>query len=122
MMTEDYTPIKQQLTFGLIREYIINSGQHCFVVIDDGKLRGIVTLGDIQIPEKRWETALISDIMTTAERLKTAQPDQPAVDSLEQMDDYDIDQIPVLKDDKVLGMVTRERLFRFLKARAVLKA
>ena len=121
MMTEDYTPIKQQLTFGLIREYIISSGQNCFVVIDDGKLQGIVTLGDIQIPEKRWETARISDIMTPAERLKTAQPDQPAVDLLEQMDDYDIEQIPVLKDDKVLGMVTRERLLRFLKARAVLR-
>jgi Zn-dependent protease len=75
MMTQDYTPIKQQLTFGLVREYIINSGQQCFVVIEDGKLQGIVTLGDIQIPEKRWETARISDIMTTAERLKTAQPD-----------------------------------------------
>jgi Zn-dependent protease/predicted transcriptional regulator len=122
MMTEDYTPIKQQLTFGLIREYIINSGQQCFVVIDDGKLHGIVTLGDIQIPEKLWETAHISDIMTPAEKLKTAQPDQPAVDLLEQMDDYDIEQIPVLQDDKILGMVTRERLLRFLKARAVLKA
>jgi Zn-dependent protease len=122
MMTENYTPIKQQLTFGLVREYIINSGQHCFVVIEDGKLQGIVTLGDIQIPEKLWETAHISDIMTTAERLKTAQPDQPAVDLLEQMDDYDIEQIPVLQEDNVLGMVTRERLLRFLKARAVLRA
>jgi predicted transcriptional regulator len=122
MMTQDYTPIKQQLSFGLVREYIINSGQQCFVVIEDGKLQGIVTLGDIQIPEKRWETARISDIMTTAERLKTAQPDQPAADMLEQMDDYDIDQIPVLQKDKMLGMVTRERLRRFLKARAVLRA
>jgi predicted transcriptional regulator len=122
MMTQDYTPIKQQLTFGLVREYIINSGQNCFVVIENGKLNGIVTLGDIQMPEKRWETARISDIMTPAERLKTAQLDQPAVDLLEQMDDYDIDQIPVLQEDKVLGMVTRERLLRFLKARAVLKA
>jgi len=122
MMTQDYTPIKQQLTFGLVREYIINSGQNCFVVIEDGKLNGIVTLGDIQMPEERWKTARISDIMTPAERLKTAQLDQPAVDLLEQMDDYDIDQIPVLQEDKVLGMVTRERLLRFLKARAVLKA
>jgi Zn-dependent protease/CBS domain-containing protein len=122
MMTQDYTPIKQQLTFGLIREYIINSGQNCFVVVEDGKLQGIVTLGDIQIPEKRWETTRISDIMTPAERLKTAQPDQPAVDLLEQMDDYDIEQMPVLQEDKVVGMVTRERLLRFLRARAVLRA
>ncbi|MCX6008944.1 MAG: CBS domain-containing protein [Chloroflexi bacterium] len=122
MMTQDYTPIKQQISFGLVREYIINSGQHCFVVIEDGKLQGIVTLGDIQIPEKRWDSTRISDIMTPAKRLKTAQPDQPAVDLLEQMDDYDIDQIPVVQEDRLVGMVTRERLLRFLKARAVLKA
>jgi len=122
MMTDAYTPIKQQLTFGLVREYIINSGQHCFVVIEDGKLQGIVTLNDIQIPEKRWDSTHISDIMTPANRLKTAQPSQPAVDLLEQMDDYDIDQIPVVQEGKLVGMVTRERLFHFLKARAVLRA
>jgi Zn-dependent protease/CBS domain-containing protein len=122
MMTTEYTPIKQQLTFELVREYIINSGQHCFVVIEDGKLQGIVTLGDIQIPEKRWGSTRISDIMTPANKLKTSQPDQPAVDLLEQMDDYDIDQIPVVQEYKLVGMVTRERLLRFLKARAVLKA
>ncbi len=122
MMTDEYTPIKQQLTFELVREYIINSGQHCFVVIEDGKLEGIVTLGDIQIPEKRWGSTRIGDIMTPAKKLKTAQPDQPAVDLLEQMDDYDIDQIPIVQEYKLVGMVTRERLLRFLKARAVLKA
>ena len=122
MMTTEYTPIKQQLTFELVREYIINSGQNCFIVIEDGKLEGIVTLGDIQIPEKRWGSTRISDIMTLANKLKTAQPDQPAVDLLEQMDDYDINQIPVIQEYKLVGMVTRERLLRFLKARAVLKA
>ncbi len=122
MMTQDYTPIKQQLTFGVVRDYIINSGQHCFVVLEGGKLEGIVTLGDIQIPEKRWDSTRISDIMTPASKLKTARPDQPAVDLLEQMDDYDIEQIPVVQKDRLIGMVTRERLLRFLKARAVLKA
>jgi len=122
MMTDDYTPIKQQLTFALVREYIINSGQNCFVVVEDGKLRGIVTLGDTQISPKLWESTLISDIMTPAARLKTSPPDRPAVDLLEQMDDYDVDQIPVTQDDKLVGMVTRERLRRFLKARAVLRA
>jgi CBS domain-containing protein len=60
--------------------------------------------------------------MTPVGLLKMAPPDQPAVDLLEEMDDYDIDQIPVTQDDKLLGMVTRERFFRFLKARAILKA
>jgi CBS domain-containing protein/Zn-dependent protease len=122
LMTDDYTPIKQQLTFSVVRDYIINSGQHCFVVVEDGKLKGIVTLGDTQIHPTQWEKTRIADIMTPAGLLETAPPDQPAVDLLEKMDDYDIDQIPVTQNDKLLGMVTRERISRFLKARAVLKA
>jgi len=122
MMTENYTPIKQQLTFGLVRDYIINSGQHCFVVVEDGELQGIVTLGDIQIPQKRWDSTRISEIMTPSTELKTALPNQPAVDLLEQMDEYDIDQMPVLQKGKIIGMVARDRLIRFLTARAVLKA
>jgi len=122
MMSENYTPIKQQLTFGVVRDYIINSGQHCFVVIEDGKLQGIVTLSDIQIPQKRWDSTKISEILTPASKLKTAHPDHPAVDLLEQMDEYDIDQIPVLENGKLIGMVERQRIIRFLTARAVLKA
>ena len=122
MMTEEYTPLKQQITFGLVREYIISSGQHCFAVIEDGKLQGLVTLGDTQIPQKLWGSTRIGDIMTPVNKLLTAHAEAPAVDLLEQMNDHDIDQIPVVQEDKLIGMVTRERLLRFLKARAVLKA
>lgn len=122
MMTEEYTPLKQQLTFGLVRDYIINSGQSCFFVIEDGKLEGILTLTDILIPQKRWDSTRISDIMTPASRLKTAQPSEPAVDLLELMNEHDIGQIPVVQGRTPVGMVTKERLLRFLKARAVLRA
>jgi Zn-dependent protease len=122
LMTDDYTPLKQDLTFALVREYIINSGQHTFVVIEDGKLHGIVTLGDIQISPELWNTTRIKDIMTPAGLLKTATPDHPAADLLEQMDDWNIDQIPVVQDGKLIGMVTRERLVRSLRARAILRA
>ncbi len=122
MMTEDYTPIKQQLTFGLVRDYIINSGQNCFFVIEDGKLEGIVTLTDILIPRRRWGSTRISEIMTPARKLKTALPSEPAVNLLELMDDHGINQVPVVRGGAPLGMVTKERLLRFLKARAVLRA
>jgi Zn-dependent protease/predicted transcriptional regulator len=122
LMTDDYTPLKQDLTFALVREYIINSGQHTFVVIEDGKLQGLVTLGDILISPELWNTTRIKDIMTPVGLLKTSAPDYPAVELLEQMDDWDFDQIPVVQDSKLMGMVTRERLIRSLRARAILRA
>ena len=100
----------------------MNSGQHCFVVVDDGELMGIVTLHDIQIPKKLWDSTLISEIMTPISKLETAYPEQPVADLLEQMEENNVKQIPVLEDGKIVGMVERYKIIRFLRARAVLKA
>lgn len=122
LMTEDYTPIKQQLTIGLARDYIINSGQQYFVIIEDGTLLGIVTLSDIRIPKELWGSTTISQVMTPSNELKTANPNQPAVDLLEEMDECDVNQIPVLEKGRLIGMVIEDSLIRLLAARAKLKA
>jgi Zn-dependent protease/predicted transcriptional regulator len=123
MMTESYTPIKQQLDVGLVRNYVIDSGKHYFLVVENGKLLGMVTIKDItKIPRGRWGSTQISEIMTPAAKLKTAHPEQPAVDLLEQMDDYNINQIPILENSKLLGVVARDSLIRFLMTRAKLRA
>ncbi|MBM3173564.1 MAG: CBS domain-containing protein [Chloroflexi bacterium] len=122
LLTDDYTPIKEQLTFAVVRDYIINSGQRCFIVLEEGELLGILTLKDIQIPEKRWGSTTVGQMMTPASKLHTAKPDEPVASLLEAMEEFDIDQIPVLDDGKLIGIVMRDRVLRFLKARAVLRA
>jgi len=122
LLTDDYTPIKEQLSFAVVRDYIINSGQRCFMVLDEGELLGIVTLRDIQIQEKRWSTTTVGELMTPVSKLKTAKPTEPIASLLELMEEFDIDQIPVLDEGKLSGMVTRHRVLRFLQARAILKA
>jgi Zn-dependent protease/CBS domain-containing protein len=122
LLTDDYTPIKEQLTFAVIRDYIINSGHHCFMVLEEGELLGILTLKDIQIPENRWNSITVGQMMTPASKLKTAKPNVPVASLLEVMEEFDIDQVPVLDDGKLIGMVMRDSVLRFLKARAVLRA
>jgi len=122
LLIDDYTPLKEQLTFAVVRDYIINSGQHCFMVLEQGELLGIVTLHDIHIPEKRWTTTTVGELMTSSNKLKTAKPAEPIASLLELMEEFDISQIPILEDGKLIGMVTRERVLRFLQARAVLRA
>ena len=54
-------------------------------------------------------------------KLKSASPGQPLADLLEQMEDYDINQIPVVEQGKLLGLVSREQVLRFLRTRAKLE-
>jgi CBS domain-containing protein/Zn-dependent protease len=112
-----------QLTVGqLVRDCILVTGQRYFVVAEGGKLQGIVTIRDIrQVPKERWNSTKISEIMTPASELKTAHAHQSTASLLEQMEELNIHQMPVLEEDKVIGIVARDTLIRLNKTRAELK-
>jgi len=122
IMVKEYPLITQQLNLGqLVREYILVTGQRHFVVADGAKLQGVVTVRNIKpIPKKRWNSTRIGEIMTPASQLKTAHPQQSAASLLEQMDELEINQIPVLEEDKIIGIVARKSLIRLAGTRAEL--
>lgn len=111
-----------QLTLGqLVHDCILVTGQRYFVVAEGGKLEGIVTTRDIKrVPKKRWNSTQIGEIMTPASELKTAHAQQSAASLLEQMEELNIDQMPVLEQDKVIGIIARDSLIRLGKTRAEL--
>ena len=123
VMTRDYPLITQHLSIGqLVRDYILVTGRRYFVVVDDVKLQGVVTMRNIKsIPKERWDSTPIGKIMTPASELKTALPEQAAVSLLEQMDELRISQMPVLEKNKVTGIITRDSLIHLVKTRAKLR-
>lgn len=122
IMAMDYPFITQQLSLGqLIQDYVLATGLRYFVVVDEAKLLGIVTVRNIKrIPKKRWNSTSTGEIMIPASKLKTAYTEQPAVNLLEQMDNLEINQMPVLEEDKVIGVVARDSLIRLVKTRTEL--
>ncbi len=123
IMSRECPLITQQLNLEqLVRDCILGTAQRYFVVADEGRLLGVVTMGNIkQVPKDRWNSTRVGDIMTPASELKIAQPQQPAAVLLEQMDDFEIDHMPVLEEDKVIGIVARESLTRLARTRAELR-
>ena len=123
IMNPEFPLISQQLNLEqLIQERIIGRAQRYFIVADGPKLQGVVTLRDIKpIPRNRWNSTRVGEIMTPASELKTAHPQQSAATLLEQMDDFEIDNTPVLEKDEVIGIVVRENLIQLAQVRAELK-
>jgi Zn-dependent protease len=115
--------ISQELSLGqLVRDCILVTGQRYFVVADGVKLEGVVTMRNIKpIPKERWDSTPIGEIMMPASELKAAQAEQPAASLLEEMDELQIDYMPVLEQDKVIGIVIRDSLVRLVKTRAELE-
>lgn len=122
VMTSVYPTVPSNITVReLVQDYILTGGHHVFMVADEGRLVGILTLDDIKsVSQPSWEATPVREIMTPVDKLKVVHPDQDALSLLEQMEADDINQMPVVSGDRVIGLVTRDNLIRFLRIRSEL--
>ena len=122
VMTSDYPVVPLSITVGqLVQGYIFTSGHGCFLVADEGGVRGILTLPNIKsVPQPNWGVTQVKEIMTPVDKLKVAYPDQDALSVLEQMDESSINQMPVVSEGRVIGLITHDNLIRLLRTRSEL--
>jgi CBS domain-containing protein len=120
IMTGEYTVIDPNITIGqLFREHILVSGWGYFVITDGPILQGVLTVNNLKsVPWKRWSSTRVGDIMVPANEIETARPGQSGAIVLQEMDRLRINDIPVLEDGKVVGIINRDRLVNLGKTRA----
>ena len=103
----------------LVQQYILPAGRSCFLISSGTELEGLVTLQEIKkIPRTRWAITPVQDIMTTVGKLKVVYADQDILSVLQQMDGEGINHIPVMESGKIIGIINREDIARFLRTRA----
>ena len=101
----------------LIRDYILGTGQRYCLIVDGDKLEGVVTVEAAKRIKKKQRGARLDKIMTPISQINLAHPQQSAASVLGQMDEQWVDHMPVVEDDKVIGIVSRESLESLAKTR-----
>lgn len=110
--------ISPDLTVDELVDALLVHNVRCFPVVENGRLVGIVTLTDVRhVPRHEWASHRVRDLMTPRERLITASPDDDLERVLRLMAGHEIHQIPVIEDGRLLGLLTRNALLRFLQLR-----
>lgn len=100
----------------LIENYIMQTDDHAFPVMEAGKLVGIVCLDDIRpIPGVERSSKKVSDIMTPHSELITIGADDDASDALNAISKRSIRQLVVMEGDQMIGLVRRRDIVRFLQ-------
>lgn len=122
VMTPECVSISPEVSVSqLVHDYILPTGRRCVLVLDRGDLLGVVSLSDIKMASKEtWDRTRVSDIMTPVAKLKWVAPDEPAINLFERMDEHDVNQLPVVENGRVVGMVARDNVIRFLRTKAEL--
>jgi len=84
-------------------------------VLKDGKLSGILTMGDLQAilglqeHSARRAATLLGDIMTC--RVHTVAPDDPLERAARVMLENEVSGLPVVSGEKVVGIITESDIF-----------
>ena len=103
----------------LVQQHILPTGRSCFLISWGAELEGMVTLQQIKkVPRTRWAITSVQDIMTPASKLKVAYADQDILSVLQEMNGESANHIPVIEAGKIIGIINREDIARFLRTRA----
>jgi len=123
VMTSNYIVVPPNITVSqLVQRYVLLAGHSFFPVADEGKFKGVLTLDNIKsVSQSNWDTTRVEEIMVPIDQLKVASPEQDALSIAEQMEENDINQMLVVNEDRVIGLIARDNLIRFLRTRAELK-
>ena len=122
LMTRECLMIIPEMTIEqLVNENILASGRRCFPVVEKGKALGLVTIHNIRtVPRDQWPARTVKDAMTPFDKLKWVRPDQDLSTVLEILTESDINQVPVVEDNNVVGMIARDSLLNFVSVRGEL--
>lgn len=123
IMARDCPTIDRELSLQqFVDEYLLRTGRRCYMVAENGEVIGLVTPNEIKSTERaRWAETRVGQVMRPLDVLRTVAPDTPVTEVLEAMGRDDINQLPVVQNDRLQGVITRGHVLRFLQARAELK-
>jgi Zn-dependent protease/predicted transcriptional regulator len=124
LMTRDCPTIPPQLTIQqLVNEQILTSGRRCFPVVQNDRVLGLITIHDIKgVPREQWHTKTAGEVMTPFANLKSVSPDEDLTTVLKILTEQNINQLPVVKDGNIVGMIARDNLLSFISIRSELGA
>jgi Zn-dependent protease/CBS domain-containing protein len=102
---------------------LLKTGERCFAVEDRGRLVGLITLRDVgAVPRDRWESTTVREAMRPLKELHVITPDTQVSDALKIMAGNDINQLPVVANGALQGIVSRSHLTQLLQARSDLQS
>lgn len=124
VMREDFPTVVPGLPLSaIVDDHMIGQGERAVVVTNGGAVLGILTVNDIRrVPREAWASTPAQAVMTPRERVITVDASAPAIDVLMLLGEKALNQVPVLQDGRMIGLITRRELLERLQLAETLAA
>ena len=124
VMTKECPTVKGDLNLQtFVDDYLLRSGQRCFLVDEDGHNAGLVTAHQVKdVDREKWPHMTVGEAMLPLSKLHAVKPGTSVSDALETMSREDVNQLPVISNNHLAGIVSRGDILRLLQTRAELQS
>ena len=124
LMSRDCASLDAEMSVQqFVDEHLLRSAQRCFVVVEGDRMTGLVTPQEVRTIERsRWPGTHVSEVMRPLEKVRSVEPETPVLKAMELMAREDLNQVPVVSNHHVKGMISRASILQALQSRAQLKA
>jgi Zn-dependent protease/CBS domain-containing protein len=118
IMTRDVPTVTRDMSIDEYVHEVLRTGSRCHVVTGAGTPVGLVTLAAARaVPRDEWKNTSIQAVMLPVDKIHSAAPEEPAMSILQRMQSQDINQMPVIADNHIVGMISRDSILRLLQTR-----
>jgi len=115
IMEKDFKNVTPGTLLKDLAKDFLDYKQGGFPVEENDHLVGIITIEDLRrVPRTKWSKIKVSEIMTGAEKLLTLRPADTAYDAFLKMANNEFGRLPVVENNKVVGLVTRNSIILLL--------
>jgi Zn-dependent protease len=104
----------------LADDRILGDAERVFLTESLGRVSGLITITDLtRVPRARWNETVVREAMVPSENVHTIAPDTTVLEAMRLMQEHDVNQLPVLEDGRMLGMLTRGDVLQRLELKAL---
>ncbi|MBU1185632.1 MAG: site-2 protease family protein [Acidobacteria bacterium] len=124
LMVEHFTVVDGGITVQiLVDHFILKKKERIFLVGGEDYLRGIVCTDDVKkVPKMQRGETFVQDIMTPRDRLEFVGPDEDGEAILRKLAARDVNLIPVMDEEKLIGVICQSDLLRYIQLKNELKS
>jgi Zn-dependent protease/predicted transcriptional regulator len=123
VMTPDVPTIDGHMSVeDFVEQELLRTGRRCYIVAIEGSAVGMITPLDIRpIARADWHLIALESVMRPFEKLHTLTPGESLMQGIEDMNRQDINQLPVILNGHLEGILSREDILRFLQTQVELQ-
>ena len=120
VMSQDCQAVEAHISLqDFVDHFLLRTGRRCFLVVDNQRPLGLITPAEVrQVPRDDWSVTSVQAAMKPLERIHSVSPETPVMNAMEVMAREDVNQLPVVSDGHLAGILSRAHVLELLRARS----